>query len=293
VGVRSIVNQVAATAALEDADDINHRLDALDRALAYTSRSPRPLIADLLGIAESIYSWLTMAERTPNGDLDRATRLRAYDRTVQFDARWGRTLTQVLDDAETVYAFTVAGPESRIPVRLVLYSTHPDEQGSPVPVQKGDSVVAVQMQDTEQFTVTVEAVDSRGNPVAGDSLTWTVDNTEAVAINVDPSNPMRATIVAGRPGNAIITVSDGTLSGQELVTVTAGAAVAFSLTEGAVEAQPAAAGAPAAGGAPDAGGAPAAGGAPDAGGAPATDTAGGAPDAGAGGAPDAGGTANV
>jgi hypothetical protein len=229
--------------ATNNAVDVNYRLDAVNRAMALVARAPHPSLDDLLTYTDTIYRWLSMRSSRPNGQSDEAIRLQAYDRSQQFNSRWSYlsvNLPYLLESAETIYEYLVAGPEDYTPVRFTLYVVGPYDQGTSTPPEKGTAIVAVQMRDTQQITVTVEAVDSKGNRVDSGNLTWTSDNQTVATVTIDPNNSMAATIVAGNPGAAVVTVTDGNLSGQELITVTAGAAASFTLTEGPVTDQPAA-----------------------------------------------------
>lgn len=89
---------------------------------------------------------------------------------------------------------------------------------------------AMQIHDTEQFTLSVQATDSKGFPVT-DTLTWTVNNTDVATLAVS-SDTMSATVIAGRPGSAVVTLSDGNLSATEAVDVIPGAASKLVITEG-------------------------------------------------------------
>ena len=67
----------------------------------------------------------------------------------------------------------------------------------------------MQLHDNEQFTLTVQAADSKGVPLQ-DTITWSVDD-EAVATLTVSADTQSATVVAGLPGSAVVTVSDGTV----------------------------------------------------------------------------------
>jgi hypothetical protein len=123
-----------------------------------------------------------------------------------------------------------AGLGTGTPVRLVATI-------GPVTAQDFHlEIPAMQIHDTEQFTLTLEAQDSKGFAVA-DTLTWTVDNPAVVSLQVS-SDTMSATIVAGAPGSAVVTITDGTLTATEAVDVVPGAVAKLVLTEGPVTPQP-------------------------------------------------------
>ena len=98
-----------------------------------------------------------------------------------------------------------------------------------------------QITDLQQFTASVAEVDSKNQPVTGDNLSWTIDNS-AVA-TVTPSADGYSAVIAGvADGTATYTVTDSTvtppLTGSGTVTVVSSAATSLVVTEGAAEDQP-------------------------------------------------------
>jgi hypothetical protein len=96
------------------------------------------------------------------------------------------------------------------------------------------------MTDIQQVDLTVEAVDSKGQPVT-DTFTWTVDNGTVVSLTPS-ADTTQCECVAGVPGTANVTVSDGSnppLTATETITVTSSAAASLQVTAGTPEAQPA------------------------------------------------------
>jgi len=131
------------------------------------------------------------------------------------------------------------------PVFLVLITdpvtydqAAPEGPGTPT-IMKGS---AVQLTDLQQFTLTVAEQDSKGQPVSGDSLAWSVDQPSVIAITPS-ADGYSCLCVAGVDGVANVTVTDNTvtppLTGTDSITVVSSAATSIVLAEGAAEDQPA------------------------------------------------------
>jgi hypothetical protein len=103
-------------------------------------------------------------------------------------------------------------------------------------VTKQEEKHPMQIHDDEQFTLSVTETDAKGFPVVED-LTWTVDNTDVVTLTV-ADDKQSATVVAGNPGSAVVTLTDGTLTVTEAVDVVAGDGALITLSEGVPEKQP-------------------------------------------------------
>jgi hypothetical protein len=99
--------------------------------------------------------------------------------------------------------------------------------------------MAVTLTDNQQVTYTVEAEDSKGFEVS-DTLAWSEDSAGAVITLTVAADGLSALAAAVAPGSATVTVTDGTLSGSDLVTVTTGEVAQIILTPGAPEDEPAA-----------------------------------------------------
>jgi hypothetical protein len=129
------------------------------------------------------------------------------------------------------------------PASLTFEQAAPDGPGMPT-VMKG---TAVQLTDLQQVTLTVAEQDSKGQPVTGDTLAWTVDNPDVIAITPS-ADGYSCLCVAGVDGTANVTVTDSTaspvLTGSEAFTVVSDAATALVITAGTAEEQPPAASAP-------------------------------------------------
>ena len=96
---------------------------------------------------------------------------------------------------------------------------------------------AVQIHDDEQFPLQVQAVDTKGFPVP-DTSAVTFSSSDDTVLSLQDDGSGGTNVVAGQPGSAVITGSDGNLSGTLAVDVTAGDIAALSITAGAVEKQP-------------------------------------------------------
>jgi hypothetical protein len=100
---------------------------------------------------------------------------------------------------------------------------------------------AVSLTDIQQVTLSVLAEDTKGQPVS-DTFTWAVDNGDVIALTPS-ADTMSCLCVAGIPGTANVSVSDGStppLTASESFTVTSSAATQLVVSAGTPEAQPAA-----------------------------------------------------
>ena len=112
----------------------------------------------------------------------------------------------------------------------------PDGPGMPTN-RKG---TAVQLNDLQQVTLSVAEVDSKNQPVS-DSLVWSVDNGDVIAIT--PSADTQSCLcVAGTDGAAVVTVTDNSvtppLTASDTITVVSSAATSLVISEGTPEDQP-------------------------------------------------------
>lgn len=134
------------------------------------------------------------------------------------------TRLDIVIDFLNIIEYLMPAPAGE-PASLVLTTGPVTTQGAP----------NMQIHDNEQFDIKVDAVDSKGVPTA-DTFTTTVDNAAVVTLVVG-ADSKTFTIIAGLPGSAIITITDGTLSVTEAVDVVAGAVAKISVTEGPVSVQ--------------------------------------------------------
>jgi len=112
----------------------------------------------------------------------------------------------------------------------------PPAPGVPTRIANSGGTMSVSLTDAEKFTYTVEPEDSRGFQVA-DTLTWSEDSGGAVITLTPSDDGLSADVAAVAPGTANVTVTDGTLSGTDVVTVTTGPVAQIVLTPGPVSEQ--------------------------------------------------------
>ena len=153
-----------------------------------------------------------------------------------FPASQGADVTAVAD----IYYRWLEGPAFLILTisELTFPQDAPDGPGVPTVMKRN---AMAQINDLQQFTASVGEVDSKSQPVTGDSLSWTIDNS-AVA-TVTPSADGYSAVIAGQSdGTATYTVTDSTvtppLTGSGTVTVVSSAATSLVVSEGAPEDQP-------------------------------------------------------
>lgn len=154
-------------------------------------------------------------------------RLAALDQAVKVVVSHEADGPEVLGLAERMYQWLMTPP---VPTHLALVVGGPIKQNTP---KEPDTV---QIHDDEQFTLTVQATDAKGFAVTDPNLTWSVDN-ESVAVLQVSDDKQTATVVAGVPGSAVVTLTDGTLTVTEAVDVVPGGVALITLTEGTVQKQ--------------------------------------------------------
>ena len=96
----------------------------------------------------------------------------------------------------------------------------------------------MQITDTQEFPITVEPLDSKGDKTS-DTLTWTIKSTAGATVTADATT-LVGTVVAGGPETGVtVTVSDPNgLTGTLSFDVVAGAAKTLTLTPGTPVEQP-------------------------------------------------------
>lgn len=97
--------------------------------------------------------------------------------------------------------------------------------------------MSVTMTDAQQVTYTCEPEDSKGFQVS-DTLTWSSDDAGAVLTVTPSADGLSCVFAAVAPGTATISVTDGTLSGSDLITVTPGGVATLVITPGTPVAEP-------------------------------------------------------
>ncbi len=168
-------------------------------------------------------------------------RVLALQLAVQFEKSHTTAQPSDVTSAATMFYRWLEGPAILILTHdsLTFSQAAPDGPGTPT-VMKGNTV---QLTDLQQVTLTVAEQDSKGQPVTGDTLTWTVDNA-AVATITPAANGLSCLVVAVADGVATVTVTDATvtppLTATDAITVVSSAATGLVITEGTPENQPAA-----------------------------------------------------
>ena len=168
--------------------------------------------------------------------LDQAVRLFAPAPPPMTQAAQDDLMQRVLGTA-TVFARWLGNPV--ISIRIV-----PDiitwTQGGSIPHNTIITGGKVQLPDNQQVSLSVEAQAAKGFATneAGDVVvTW--NTSDASVVNLQPAaDGLSCEAVAGNPGSALVTVSDGTNSGSLAFDVTAGPAVALTVNAGTPEDQP-------------------------------------------------------
>ena len=107
----------------------------------------------------------------------------------------------------------------------------PAYPGPAVRTQTGDDGMSVSMTDSQEVSYSVEPEDSKGQPVS-DTLTWSSDDNGAVVTLTPSADTLSCVFAAVDPGTANISVTDGTLSASDVITVTAGSVASLVLTPG-------------------------------------------------------------
>lgn len=100
-----------------------------------------------------------------------------------------------------------------------------------------------QLHDNEEFDIELSAADAKGAAVSDDPTSTTDDpsfvtsDPAVFTYAVDPTNPRKATIVAGLPGSAVGTVSLGSITATHAVDVVPAGIATVALAEGTVRTQ--------------------------------------------------------
>lgn len=157
-------------------------------------------------------------------------RLAALDQAVKVVVAHEANASNLIDLAQEMYDWLTVPPP---PVSLALEVGEIHKQNDP------EEPTPVQIHDDEQFTLTVQAKDAKGFDVTDANLSWSVDDSTVATLQVSDDN-QSAVVVAGNPGSAVVTLTDGNLTVTEAVDVVPGGVALITLAEGTVEKQPAA-----------------------------------------------------
>lgn len=138
-----------------------------------------------------------------------------------------------------VFAEWLGNPVVRLKIKPDLWTYNQGSRQYHLTEFKGD---VMQLADNQQVSMTVEATDAKGFATneAGDVVvTWNTSDDTVLSLR-PASDGLSCLAVAGNPGAALVTVSDGTNSGSLAVDVTSGPAVSLVVNAGTPEDQPAA-----------------------------------------------------
>jgi uncharacterized membrane protein YidH (DUF202 family) len=129
------------------------------------------------------------------------------------------------------------GPQS---IRLLVGPVTDQTAGAAVALNPEGTTM--QIQDHQQFDLSVTALDTEGQPTTAGALVWTSDNEDAVPVNVSEDGATFH-VVAGNPGSATVRVEmtkdDGeVISATEAIDVVPGGAATIAISEGPVTDQP-------------------------------------------------------
>jgi hypothetical protein len=168
---------------------------------------------------------------------NRSLALQLAIKSLELVASTGHaTADDIAKDATSVataYYRWLEGPVTLVVVAdsVTYEQADPDGPGTPT-VMKGNSV---QLTDLQQVTLTVAEEDSKNQPVTGDSLVWTVDNTAAVTLTPS-ADTYSCVVTAVSDGTATVTVTDNSatppLVGTDAITVVSSAATSLVISEG-------------------------------------------------------------
>lgn len=134
---------------------------------------------------------------------------------------------RVLNTADIFLAWL----EKPIRISINVGNILDQKSGKPTGNKYGGSGI-MQLHDNEKVDLTVTETDAKGVALK-DTLTWTSDNADGTIITLQVSNDTQTcTVVAGVPGSAVVTVTDGTLSATLAVDVIPGTATAIQIVPG-------------------------------------------------------------
>jgi hypothetical protein len=139
---------------------------------------------------------------------------------------------ELLDTADALLAWVNGVATMTVRVGAVVDQTTRQATGT---APQGD---LMQLHDNEQVDVSVSTKDAKGFETP-DEIAWSVDNGDVVSlVGTDDGTSKTVTIVAGVPGSAVVTVTDGVLSATLAVDVVPGGTATIGITEGTPVEQP-------------------------------------------------------
>lgn len=151
-----------------------------------------------------------------------------YQQTNQLE---GLDIEKLLKAAEEVMEYLMT-PDIVILRHGPVYR----QDGSLSPHQPPVGGNTMQLHDDEQVSVSISALDAKGQDIPGENFTATVDDVTVVTVAEGVEGVFE--IVAGLPGSAVVTYTDGTLSITESFDVVPGSVATLQITEGTPEKQP-------------------------------------------------------
>ncbi len=136
------------------------------------------------------------------------------------------------------FATWLLAPPARLTLRPAPFTFPQGAPGPGTPTKTtGVDGMSVTMTDAQQVTYTCLPEDSKGFQVS-DTLTWSSDDGGAVLTVTPAADGLSCVFAAVAPGTSTISVTDGTLSDSDLITVTPGGVATLVITPGTPVAEP-------------------------------------------------------
>lgn len=154
----------------------------------------------------------------------------------QFTA--GALPERVIETAGQFARWLLARPHRLRLIPAPYTFAQPAYPGPASRTKTGDDGMSVTMTDSQEVTYTCEPEDNKGFEVS-DTLTWSSDDNGAVVTLTPSGDTLSCLFAAVAPGTANISVTDGTLSGADVITVTPGGVASLVLTPGTPTDEPA------------------------------------------------------
>jgi len=168
---------------------------------------------------------VTFVDATPSRRLALAAAVDLLSPLGEADA------ARVTATAQALFAWLVGPAFLVVTPGTVVSQATGQPTGTPTPTGG-----TMQLHDNEQVTLTVAEADAKGVALQ-DTLTWTVDQATVATLQVS-ADTQSALLVAGLPGSAVVTVTDGALSATLAVDVVPGGVATITVTPGTPEPQP-------------------------------------------------------
>lgn len=153
-----------------------------------------------------------------------------------FDAR--PLPERVIETAGQFASWLLARPHRLRLIPAPYTFAQPAYPGPAARTKTGENGMSVTMTDSQEVVYACEPEDNKGFQVS-DTLTWSSDDNGAVVTVTPSADGLSCTFAAAAPGTANISVTDGTLSGTDVITVTPGGVASLVLTPGTPTDEPA------------------------------------------------------